>query len=268
MSYAIDLNPRQTTRIIEQALRHRAPVILEPRIFNDDESLRGQFEASLPAGATNGRPASVVVTLLAPTPAQAAIEPPHITLQELNLLVGTCCDGIMSLGESRYLFDADVVRVEPCAEPNMLARVYLTRPESLQVMQRRRFSRFRPARSTQVELRWQKDAQTLGGAIAWLCNISPDGLACRTERRIAEQLWIGDRITLEFTLAAGENNHFVLDATLCSKTPGGTDDKTILGLQFTCDPGNETLSRAVERLRVHLQNRLGSPVTQPRGAES
>ena len=144
----------------------------------------------------------------------------------------------------------------------------MTKPEALQVTQRRRFSRFRPARSTQIELRWQKDSANLSGAVAWLCNISPDGMACRTDKRIAEQLWIGDRVTAEFTLAPGEMNHYVIDSILCSKTTGGTEDKMILGLQFVSEPGFEQSLQAAEKLRKHLQARLGMPSQQPKGADA
>jgi len=270
MSYAIDLTPRQSSRILEQALRHKAGVTLEPRIFNEDETLTGQIEAILPSAGAANSPSAVVIAVQAPPVvsdvSQFASHP--TTIQELNLLVGTCCDAGLRLGDARYLFDGDVIRVEHAHEPPVMARIFLTRPDTLQVMQRRRFSRFRPARSTQVELRWQKDAESLHGTIAWLCNISPDGLACRVERRIGEQLWIGDRVTAEFTVAPGELNHYVIDSFLCSKTPGGTEDKMILGLQFVSEPGFENSKLATEKLRQHLQARLGSPVNQTKGADA
>jgi hypothetical protein len=270
VSYAIDLTARQSSRVIEQALRHKAAVILEPRIFNAEEALRGHLEAVLPPGGSALRPAALVVALTTRclTDVSDLPQPVTVTLQELNLLVGTCCDGSLRLGDSRYLFDADVLRVEASHEPGMIARVYMTRPETLQVMQRRKFSRFRPARSTQVELRWQKDSDTMQGAIAWLCNISPDGLACRLDRRIAEQLWIGDRLSAEFTLAPGERNHYVIEAILCSKTPAGTDDKMILGLQYVTGPGSEETLSAANALREHLQSRLGVAAHQPKGADA
>src|SRR5205085_11280083 len=50
MSYAIDLTARQSSRILEQALRHRAGIVLEPRVFNEEESLCGHLDAALPPG--------------------------------------------------------------------------------------------------------------------------------------------------------------------------------------------------------------------------
>lgn len=269
MSYAIDLTPRQSSRILEQALRHKAGVTLEPRIFNEDEALSGQIEAIIPSGGAANSPSAVVIAMHStPISDVTQIASAPVTIQELNLLVGTCCDAALRLGDAKYLFDGDVIRVQPAHEPPVIARVFLTRPETLQVMQRRRFSRFRPARSTQVELRWQKDAESLHGTIAWLCNISPDGLACRVERRIGEQLWIGDRITAEFTVAPGELNHYVIESFLCSKTPGGTEDKMILGLQFVGEPGFESSQQATEKLRKHLQARLGTPANLTKGADA
>ena len=47
-------------------------------------------------------------------------------------------------------------------------------------------AQIRPARSSQVELRWTKDDQGIAGGVAWLCNVSAEGLACRADMRISE----------------------------------------------------------------------------------
>ena len=117
MSYAIDLTPRQSSRIIEQALRHQADVVLEPRIFEDDEAINTKLEAVLPPGGSPLRPATLVVAVIAPaTPDVTQIAPVPVTVPELALLVGTCCDGTIKLGDARYLFDADVMRIEPASD--------------------------------------------------------------------------------------------------------------------------------------------------------
>jgi hypothetical protein len=88
--------------------------------------------------------------------------------------------------------------------------------------------------------------------VGWLCNISPDGLACRAGTRIADQLGIGEQVHVEFTLAPGDRERFSLTAALCNKTPAGTKNTMILGMQFLHGPGHESSGQTVEKLRQRL----------------
>lgn len=249
MSYAIDLSPRQSARTLEQAFRHRATVLIEPRCWNG-ETFAGRLTApEMPPGV---KATSMIVVL---EPAEG-YDPQHYAAQcpsyeRLKSLVTSYCDAMIQMGDNRYLFSSDVIRVERGADGRPV-RLHLSRPETIQVAQRRRFWRFRPARSSQVEIRWTRDDGTPGGAVGWLCNVSGDGLACRVDQRVGEQLWIGDRLTLEFALSPGDPQHYVLDATICSKTPAGTEDKMIIGVQFLTGDGHESSSRAADLLRQHL----------------
>ena len=65
--------------------------------------------------------------------------------------------------------------------------------------------------STQVELTWTRDNDQRMGGVAWLCNLSGEGLACRTEERVADLLWIGDRVHMDFSLAPGDPERFALE---------------------------------------------------------
>jgi len=46
MVYALDLSPRQTARTLEQAIRHRALVFIEPRTWTGGEGFAGRLEPS------------------------------------------------------------------------------------------------------------------------------------------------------------------------------------------------------------------------------
>jgi hypothetical protein len=143
----------------------------------------------------------------------------------------------------------------------------MSRPETMQVAQRRKFWRFRPAKSAQVELRWG-DESAPNGAVAWMCNVSGDGLACRVDQRIGEQLWIGDQLLVKFALAPGDPQHYSLSAVLCNKTPAGSEGKLILGLQFMTGPEFEANARAAELLRHHLMAHYGTLADTREGADA
>lgn len=265
MPYAIDLSPRQSARTLEQAVRHQAQVVLEPRLWSDGGQIRCRL-AAYEYSVTGRRPRSAPLLLMVdPEDAGSprAGEPPLDTagelarLQRFNSLLGTYCDAVLELGDHRYMFSADIVRVEPSASAHEGPRLYLSRPEVVQVAQRRRFGRVQLAHSSQIEIRWIHEDGTTGGGVGWLYNISPDGLACRTDAMMADRLWIGQELRLDFTLKPGDPEHFVLSAVLCNKTAAGTTDRMILGLQFLSGPGYESSATMREALRRRL---YGTPV--------
>jgi hypothetical protein len=255
MVYAIELSPRQSARTIEQALRHCCEVVLQPRIWPEDLTVAGQ----LLSGPNLARPAQAEWLTL-----QLAWEPGGLTgdesaiptKEQLMQLEGTYCDAHFQLSEHRYLFSSDILRVE--WPQHSAPQVQVERPKSLQVAQRRRSWRFQPARSAQVELRWTRDGQVPAGSVGWLCNVSAEGLACRTEARVADQLWIGDQVVVEFTLGPGDPEPYILDAVLCNKTPAGSPGRVILGVQFASGPEHEDTVRAAGLLRQQLLARYAA----------
>lgn len=271
MSYAIDLTPRQSARTLEQAIRHHALIVLEPRTWSEDEWFVCRIErAEAPRIGSRGGGVLVLTSerQFQPTDEQGAPDGPvrQQPLDRCPLLIGTYCDASLQLGEVRYLLSAEVVEVSTAGEGSV--RIHITRPEHLQVSQRRRYCRFRPARSAQVELRWLTDSDTLGGGVAWLCNVSAEGLACRTDARIGDQLCIGDEVKVDFTLAPGDPQHFSLDAVICNKMPGGSEDKLLLGLQFLTGPGYENSARGVDALRHVLLARYALLADAREGADA
>jgi hypothetical protein len=267
MSYAIDLSPRQSSRTLEQAVRHQARVVLQPRVWPEEERLVCRIEAAeTPRNGRRGHAILVLKCLRSEQDAEDA--PPRVQpLEKCQQLVGTYSDIVLKLGDARYLFSADVLEVAAVAGEDH-ARICITRPEILQSAQRRRYWRFRPARSAQVELRWSRDDGTMNGGVAWLCNVSAEGLACRTEARLSDQLCIGDEVKAEFALAPGDPHRFALDAVICNKMPGGSEEKLVLGLQFMTGPGYESSSRAADALRQQLLTRYPAPADATEEADA
>jgi hypothetical protein len=278
MSYAIDLNERQSARTLEQAIRHQARVVLEPRIWPAEEAIRCQLEAcERPAG--QGRrvysaPLVVVADLGGGSkPPGAEVGPAGraadlALVEKYNVLIGTYCDAILELGENRYLFSTDVTRVEPSGPIIRGVRIYLTRPEVIQVAQRRRFRRIQLPQAAQVEIRWKGEDGSGGGGIGWLYNIGQEGLACRVDSALADRLWIGQEIKIGFSLRPAELEHYALDAVICNKTPAGTPDRTILGMQFLSGAGHEASGTMQETLRRRLRAIAGSPAGVRKGVDA
>ena len=256
MVYAIELNPRQSARTLEQALRHCCAVVLQPRIWPEELTVKGQ----LVPGPSVPQPLPqdwLTLQLEWEPPTGAELDPGSVpTKDQLLQIEGTYCDAHFQLSEHRYLFSSDIVRVE--WPEHSVPQVHVERPSNLQVAQRRRSWRFQPARSAQVELRWTREGQIPAGSVGWLCNVSAEGLACRTDARIADQLWIGDQVTVEFTLGPGDPEPYILDAILCNKTPAGSPGRVILGVQFLTGPGHEATARAAELLRQQLLARYAA----------
>jgi len=268
MAYAIDLSARQSSRTLEQAVRHRAEIMVHARLLPEGDPIVSRLVSiETPIGWQSRRPCLVLEVFNGPLVQSG--EPARAAEQEGGLsesLVGTYCDVTLRLGENRYLFCSDVVAVQGPSSPGGRHRIYLARPETLQVAQRRRSWRFRPAQSSRVELTWVNADKGKAEGIGWLCNLSADGLACRTESNIAGQIGIGEQVSLAFALTPGDPERFVLDAVLCNKTPAGTEGTMILGLQFLVGQGHQASAAAAEALRRKLLARYAPVVDSPGGA--
>lgn len=257
MSFAIDLNTRQSARTLAQAVRHQADVVLTPRVeagpaWIGGRLLRQDLPESKPAHSIGLR---IHITQVG-EPQEPDPELPPVPEPGAEDWPGMYCDAVLRLGEHQYMFCADVLRIEPRDKPPQVGSIVtLSRPTRIQVAQRRRFCRFQPARSSQIELRWLREDGSDGVGVAWMCNISADGLACRTEQRIADQLLIGTEMRIEFRLAATDAATLVMEAMLINKIPAGTESRTILGLQFLTGPEHLSSSAAVRDLRRLLQTR-------------
>ena len=254
MAYAIDLNKRQSARTLEQAIRHKARIVLEPRVWSD-----GQFVFCRMEAAPNLHPQGINKNDLLvlhceldeqreDASGQALLTQRHVSAT----LLGTYCDVSVPLGEQCYLFSSDVNRVVPADSTHSEVQVFISRPDTVQVAQRRRFRRIQLAHSSKVQILWTDAEKKKQEAIAWLCNLSEDGLACRAEANVADALFIGEQTHLCFTLTPGQSEPFRIDAVLCNKTPAGTQGKIILGLQFVIGADHELSAASIECLRRRL----------------
>ena len=124
------------------------------------------------------------------------------------------------------MFCADIVDLIRLGGAHTLV---LSRPDNLQVAQRRRFRRAVVTDSTGIELTVPN--YSANPAKAFLYNISQDGMACRTIRSVGDAVLIGDVIMAKFKLPDCDF-WFELRSIICNKTPGADEDAVILGLQF------------------------------------
>lgn len=234
MEYAIDLNPRQSARTLEQAVRYQATALLDPGAWPDIDGLKGRLVA---LGAETVRVEITEWPMLSP-----------------DTLVASYCDVALQLGQDRFLFSTHATGAEKCSDRWF---VDLARPTTLQVCQRRRFWRVKLAESSRVHLRWGANGVP-GHITGWLCNISGEGLACLVEIEAAADLLIGETIAASFELP-GCDEPFQLDAVLCNKTPTAEQDRVIVGMQFL-EPASSATAGPAGRLNEFLLHRYGSGV--------
>ncbi len=260
MAYAIDLSERQTSRTFQQAIRHQASVRLFPRLWEEERCMLCRVASA----ELHEQHESSVLVLEAPTesflPFRQAEEwdgeltdaDTHRPVEQKDFeeLCRAYCDAQLMLGENRYLFCSDVVFVAPDEEGH-LWRIGLYRPSEIQIMQRRRYWRFRPARSSRVEMRWRDEQGHRGVAIGWLCNISPDGIAVRTDEQFSDRLFIGTHLNTTFKLDPTTNDSYNVECVICNKMPAGTKGKVVLGMQFTSDTPDAPQAE-IERIRQQL----------------
>jgi hypothetical protein len=233
MKYAVDLSERQSARTLEQAVRHRAMIIVEPRVWLDMEGIKGR-----------------IIDL---DDADAIIEITEDPLTALDVIVGTYCDGSVLLGRDQYLFSTNITSV---GIEGKHWHVRLARPIRLQVQQRRRYWRVELAQSSKVELRHGEPARAIGAGM--LCNISGEGLACLVDVPLAEQIGIGDTVYTSFSLPDSDRT-FELAGILCNKTPASQPDRTIIGMQFL-EPASSGTAGPARDLHAVLLERYGPGV--------
>lgn len=218
MKFAFELSERQSTRVLEQARRCKAPLELRPRTWEPEQCLTGQIEEA------------DRVELLVELAGESDLD--------LGQLAGTCCDGELALSGNRYLFGTSVIEAE---WSDGSWRVRLSRPEQMLVAERRRFWRADVAPPSQVVITPQTVGE-LSPARAELYNLSPDGMACAVDQAAFDTLLIGEPIDLAFTLV-GEDRTYVLPGIVCNKMPGATEGNFIVGIQFDV-PGDDTAGQA------------------------
>ena len=108
MSYAIDLNQRQSARTLEQAVRYQATVFLEPRVWAGGEAVRCQLEACELSSQSRRLYAAPLVLVTCPEgePAETAASglsgraAESKIVERYSPLIGTYCDATVEMGEN------------------------------------------------------------------------------------------------------------------------------------------------------------------------
>ena len=227
MVVTLDLTPRQAARVLEQAVRQKAKVELEPR----PELCQSLIWGAVQSCADN----LLRITLQGPG-------------QETSLapLIGAYCEVRTVLSGHLYVFSTCVIDSIDQTSPRSLM---LAVPAVIRYANRRRFARRAPIDSIQVHLTLNNVERTTGGE---MCNIGIRGLACRVPAADAnEMLFIGDELLVAFELP-WIPEVFRLPATVCTKSKTAEEDQIILGLEF-CEDGAQVGSQAALcRLREAL----------------
>lgn len=230
MRYGFDLKPRQARRITLQAISEQTTVWLEPHGWPDPEPLVTEL---VDADDVHWK------LSFEPDPALTAAR-----------LVGRCVDGTFTLGEHRYQFSSYVIGVHP---ERMPSHVLIARPESLLVIQRRRFKRHSLKQSSAVRFTWLRGEETVS-ALGDLLNIGPEGLACSLPSDAVEGLLVGNPVQIEFHLPEAAQ-YFVLEAEIVSKTPASTPDRSVVGVCFL-DGRRPEADQSLAQLREYLTTLL------------
>jgi len=237
MRFLFDLGLSQSNRVIEQAVRCRAKITLEPRSWPDHEALP--------------------VVVLGSDERLLRVETVAEHDLPLESLVGVHLDAQMTLGQTLYLFDSHLAEID---YDRTKAVLLLDRPKTLQVTQRRRFQRKALRPTCQVRLD-PKPGGNGGPVSGELLNLSPDGMACRLVEEAAEPIPVGQRLHVAFCLQDAEPG-FEFDAVLTNKSHAGSEGNFILGLAFRAGPKDRRAKAERERLCNFLYNQSSALVTQ------
>ncbi len=223
MRLTFDLGDAQSSRVIDQAIRHRSTVALEPRAWTDD----GALSANIRGGDTR--------SLL--------VESADGTGPLLETLIGVHVDAQLTLGQTLYLFDTHVVDVRQDGDKVLLL---LARPPILQVSQRRRFQRMTLKSPCTVQLN-PRGAGASEPVTGQLLNLSADGMACRLSQAAAQSTRVGEHLRATFHPPEAERG-FEFDVVLTNKSKAGTKEHVLLGLQFHLKEADSAAQAERERL--------------------
>jgi len=223
MRFAYELNPRQSARVLEQALRSGVTIRLDPHYSSGLEGFAVQLVED---------------------------ENDYLTFRILEgqqdttrgLCPGMYCQAQFSLAGVVYLLSTYVIDVNEQA-----GWLRTARPEMLQIIERRKFIRANIAAPAPVLIRWLNREKH---AIADLLNVGGEGMAFKIAEDLAAELLIDDPVEVEFNLA-GLKRHFRFRAVVCNKTPV-SNSKVVVGVQFQAVPEDHEASEALAELRRFL----------------
>lgn len=213
MPFNHELNDRQSARIIEQAIRAGTPMRVEPHHTSGSEVLTVEL-----IDAKDDR-----LTFLLP---------PDQALMAEKFLPGQYCQIQFAINGGVYSVSVHIVAIEtpgtPSAGNNAPRHLVTSRPNVVQILERRKFVRTQLANRTVVMVRWPEDDRV---AEASLFNIGGGGLAFRIDKDFGDRIHIGDRMEATFELP-GLPRRFTFSLSMCNKTVGADNTSVIVGAQF------------------------------------
>ena len=228
MQGLLDLTHRQAVRVLEQALRTRARVEIEPSA--GDWSISGYLA---------GREGDLLRVDLHDRGRDWPLTP----------LAGALCEVGMLLDGQMYRFSSCILTAEAAAAAQ---RVMLSAPAVVQVCNRRRYDRRSCPEAPVIQVFTQNQPGALVGTIS---EIGLGGLACLLPGAADEELLIDEIVRLRFELPGGDET-YELSACVCLKNAPQTGDDMIVGLEFCPDTsGNGALGRLRQALAQEYTGR-------------
>ncbi|NLX06772.1 MAG: PilZ domain-containing protein [Phycisphaerae bacterium] len=207
--YSYELGEKQSSRVLEQAVRVHSPVWAEAIDHTHLQSASGKM---LKAEET-------VVYL------KVNSETPEMD----HAMPGQYYQLVISLDDQRYLTVSDLVEVQTSTEGPVMV---FSRPRSIQVLQRRRYVRSVPSQSYPVYLRSEtEDRNQDKPVLGQIRDISVSGMSIRLPGDADSNLFIGDVVQLRFSLSVREPE-FVTRAAICHKQMDTEKAELVTGVEF------------------------------------
>lgn len=226
MQMTFDLSQRQSSRVLEQALRTQAEFTIEPRSWGGEAALTGVLQSR------QGKLLAIRIGTRNST-------------RPLNELINSFCDICMMMTGDQYLFTSCVLDVSD-AESGLL---YFSQPDVIHVANRRGFERTNVHIASQVRI--CPSGQSVA-SVGLMTNISPTGLACSVPGlELEESLCVGDNLRVIFELA-GASGNFNLNAQVCDKRVRREKQQLELGLSFAVATNDQAGLQTLQRLRRFL----------------
>lgn len=158
---------------------------------------------------------------------------------------------IFSVADERYLAISDLQNHRKKDDSEKTYLIF-TRPNTLQVMQRRRYHRIKPSVAIPVYISW-KDQEELGEsykspAFGQIIELSTHGMSIKTAQSLDNHIFIGDTIYIRFNLHPHEPTYFT-PATICHKQLDEFKSELTVGVQFILsDKNTDFLKRLAEAI--------------------
>ena len=265
MTFAIELSPGQSKRILECACRAHHSVRLSPKSWIESPAQRVQ--PATPA---------IQCKLVEYDDEALELETPRLGSTDFKSLLNIYCQIELELQDGQYFFDSHIVavrqrsRLDPLRgrdagvaglnPPGADVCLMLAWPGSILVKQRRRSGRLALARSSTVQLS-RHQGERLESFEGQLYNLSEDGLAFQLPKRDAEKLQDGQTGCACFEVPQ-QDHCYKFEGLICRVLPSSSQDSVIVAMHFDLSAGAAGLTRCagdrreLSDLREFLTNRL------------